>query len=732
VIRRVLLPIVISCIVLSGHCVAQERPNVLLITIDDLNDWIGCLDGHPQALTPNIDRLAKRGTLFTNAHCAAPACNPSRGALFSGLMPNSTRVWTNGSKEIARVHPAEERMPAAFKKAGYRTLGTGKLYHRGGKDEFDEYYAVEQRWSPFTKKLVQYDEDELASKGSKNPRHLLKDIRGREVVLPLNRMPSDRNPTKKDGESFDWGSFDLPDAEWGDTKITDWAISKLNENREEPLFLGVGYYRPHIPLWAPRRFFERFNQQPVKLPPYSTSDLNDLSEVGKQRALEAVTAGSHSTVVEYGEWENAVAAYLACTTYIDEEVGRLMQALEDSGHADNTLVVLCSDHGWHLGEKEHWGKWTGWERSTNVPLIIAPPKAGGNRDTMPAASCDAPVGLIDLYPTLMEVCGLEGPDILDGDSLVPLLKNPKAHFRSSTLTMFGEGNASLSSATLRYIRYKEGDEELYDLATDPNEWNNLIASGKRGDALRRMRAELNSHLARYEAGANRVSASQLKWVGAYRKQENVPVPADMLVNVDNEPNLTKGFASLFDGTLEGWRSRGGDCTFEAQGNVIVGQCVPGSPSTYLCTEREDFEDFIFTAELKHEVDGNTGIMFRADRQPGTGKFEGREMVFGPQCEMEAYSKQRFWSGGIYGQSAGGWIYPMWLTVHENTRNAVNPIGEWNRITVEARGKTIKTWLNGVPAAHWVTDEYPSGYFGLQIHAGRRGEVHFRNIKVKEL
>ncbi|MFK7734417.1 MAG: sulfatase-like hydrolase/transferase [Pirellulaceae bacterium] len=731
-IRQVFIHALIVILICSGHCVGQERPNVLLITIDDLNDWIGCLGGHPQALTPNIDRLAERGMLFTNAHCAAPACNPSRGALFSGLMPNTTGVWSNGSKEIAKVHPADERMPAVFRKAGYRALGTGKLYHRGGKDEFDEYYAVEQRWSPFSRKRVQYSDGESASKGSGNPRHELKDSQGRNVVLPLNRMPSDRNPTTKEGESFDWGGFDLADDEFGDTKITDWAIAKLNDRHDTPLFLGVGYYRPHIPLWAPNRFFERFKTEPAQLPSYSASDLDDLSEIGKLRAREAVTAGSHSTVVEYDEWENAVAAYLACTTYIDEEVGRLLDALDESGLADNTIVILCSDHGWHLGEKEHWGKWTGWERSTNVPLIVVPPKTDAKKYSKPGVICQTPVGLIDLYPTLMEICNLDGPEILDGDSLVSTLKNPKAPFRPTTLTMFGKGNAALSSATLRYIRYAEGDEELYDLGADPNEWRNLAKKGSVDKSLSRMRAELNAHLAKYEVDANRVSASQLKWVGTYRKQENVPVPTEMLVNSDDEPDLDQGFTRLFNGSLDGWVARGGECTFEARGNVIVGECVPGSPSTYLCTEREDFEDFIFTAELKHEVDGNTGVMFRAKRKPGNGKSEQRETVFGPQCEMESYAKQRYWSGGIYGQSAGGWIYPMWLAQHNDVRHAVKPFGEWNRLTVEARGSTIKTWLNGVPAAHWETDESQEGYFGLQIHAGRKGKVHFQNVKVKEL
>ncbi len=224
-----------------------------------------------------------------------------------------------------------------------------------------------------------------------------------------------------------------------------------------------------------------------------------------------------------------------------------------------------------------------------------------------------------------------------------------------------------------------------------------------------------------------VSKSQQKWIEVYKKQANVPAATDMLINTDREPDLKKGFTSLYNGKdLNSWIPRGGHCKFEAKGEAIVGTCVKGSPSTYLSTKKDDYTDFIFTAELKWAVDGNTGIMFRADSRQG-GK--DKETVFGPQAEMEAFSKKRYWSGGIYGQSAGGWIYPMWLDAHEEARRSMKKDG-WNRITIQAVGDTIKTWLNGIPAAHWKTTEYKQGFFSLQIHAGKEGEVHFRNIKVK--
>jgi hypothetical protein len=228
--------------------------------------------------------------------------------------------------------------------------------------------------------------------------------------------------------------------------------------------------------------------------------------------------------------------------------------------------------------------------------------------------------------------------------------------------------------------------------------------------------------------ANKIAPSQQKWIAVYEKQELLPDPKDMLINTDPEPKLVKGFKSLYNGkNLDGWVPKGGHSTFEAKGDAIVGTTVKGSPSTYLSTTKDDYTDFVFTCEMKWLEDTNTGIMFRAQSKPG----KDRETVFGPQAEMEAFKKERYWSGGIYGQSAGGWIYPMWLEAHEQVRHAMKQDG-WNRITISAKGDTIKTWLNGIPAAHWKTTEYKQGFFSLQIHAGDEGKVLFRDIKVKEL
>ncbi len=229
--------------------------------------------------------------------------------------------------------------------------------------------------------------------------------------------------------------------------------------------------------------------------------------------------------------------------------------------------------------------------------------------------------------------------------------------------------------------------------------------------------------------ANEIDPAQDAWYAKYKKQQNIPKPEEMLLNTDSEPDLSDGFTPLYNGKdLSGWTPQGGTCTFEAKGELLVGTCVPGSPSTYLSTDKTDFTDFVFTCDMKWEVDGNSGVMFRAQTKPGKDSVT----VFGPQAEMEGITGDRYWSGGIYGQSCGGYFYPLWLKEHQAARDALDRAG-WNRLTIEAKGNVVKTWINGVPAAHWVDDgTYPQGFFGLQIHKGAKGKVLWKNIRVREL
>jgi len=453
----------------------RRKPNVLLIAVDDLNDWVGFLGGHPQIKTPNMDRLARRGVAFANAHCAAPLCGPSRAAIFSGQQPFTTGIYDN-APNIRKLHRDKVLLPQYFAAHGYRTFGTGKLLHHRSPDLYDAFFFPEQRWSPLTGKQVGYTQEELATKTT-HPRHVVKFGPDKtEILLPLNRMPSDRHPTGPKGESFDWGPFDIEDDAMGDGKITRWAIERLTRNAEKPFFLGVGYYRPHIPLWAPRRYFELYPEQSTILPEVPSDDLEDLSVTARRWALEPVTAGAHKTVVAYDQWRAAVVAYLACVSFVDAQIGRLLDALENSPHRENTIIVLWGDHGWHLGEKQHWGKWTGWERATRVPLLIVPPRSAGS-DYQAGALCRRSVGLIDLYPTLIDLCGLPTRHDLDGQSLRPLLKDPAGEARPIVIT-FDRGNYCVRSDRWRLIHYKDGNEELYDHQSDPHEWNNLAGDAR--------------------------------------------------------------------------------------------------------------------------------------------------------------------------------------------------------------------------------------------------------------
>ena len=237
-------------------------------------------------------------------------------------------------------------------------------------------------------------------------------------------------------------------------------------------------------------------------------------------------------------------------------------------------------------------------------------------------------------------------------------------------------------------------------------------------------------LLNYQAHSAKLDESQQKWFKKYhghKKQKNLTAPDKMLVNQDAEPGLTdKSFKNMFNGKdIQGWNVKGGTATFEVKDGEILGKCDPKSKqNTFLCTDRTDYKDFIFTCEMKWEEDGNSGIMFRAI-------LSDKGVVSGPQCEMEGWASGRGWSGGIYGEKVGGWYYPLWLEEHKEARKALIE-GQWNRVTIMAKGDVMKTWINGVPAAHFVTDKYKQGYFGLQVHTGKTGILKWRNIKVKEL
>lgn len=458
--------LVLTCALLvSCGTSAHARPNVLFIAVDDLNDWVGFLDGHPQVQTPNMDHLAKRGVVFSNAHCAAPLCGPSRAAIFSGRQPYHTGVYDNG-QQLRKLRPDLVLLPQYFHNHGYRTLGTGKLMHRKFSDLFDESFFTEQRWSPYADKHPQ-------KRGALT----------RLALRPLNEMPNDRQMLQPGRfSSFDWGAVPVASEEMGDGKVARWAAERLSVDSSsgEPFFLAVGFYRPHIPLYAPLKYFDLYPALTTVVPEVPFDDLNDLSDEAIKLSHSIETAGLHQSVLQHGQWKDAVAAYLACVSFVDDQVGRLLEALDNGPYGENTIVILWSDHGWHLGEKEHWGKTTGWERSTRVPLVIVPAKSKSD-GCETGSRCDEPVGLIDLYPTLIEMCGLTDKPELDGVSLVPQLENPQASTNRVIVTTVKKGIYSVRNMHWRLIHYSDGSSELYDHRSDPQEWRNLVDDERYGE-----------------------------------------------------------------------------------------------------------------------------------------------------------------------------------------------------------------------------------------------------------
>ena len=318
-----------SVLVAQGPTPAP-RPNVLLIAIDDLNDWIGCLGGHPQAQTPHIDRLAEQGMLFSNAHCQSPVCNPSRVSLMSGLYPETTGIYfLRPSFSASPVSATSTTMPVRFQAAGYRVTAAGKLFHSKENEQYFAYYAGSfGDYGP-------YPEQKLAS---------------------LNR-----------GDFWDLGAYPANDQDLTDYQIAAWPTDQLTGASAEPFFLGVGFYRPHVPQYAPQRWFDLYRGEPLQLPAVRRDDLDDVPLYG-QALTRRRSALTHDWVLANDEWEPLVLSYLACVSFVDDQ-GKVLDALEASPAGANTFVVLFSDHGFHLGEKAHWAKRTLWEESTRYRFI---------------------------------------------------------------------------------------------------------------------------------------------------------------------------------------------------------------------------------------------------------------------------------------------------------------------------------------------------------------------------
>lgn len=433
------------------------RPNVLFLAVDDMKDWVNCLGGYEGTVhTPNIDRLAKRGMLFTNAHCPSPKCAPSRAAIMTGLRPSTTGLYDNGHWWMPNF-PDLVTIPIHFRSHGYLVVGAGKIFHHTAGNNPPNQWRLYQP--------LRFRDDPW--------------FRGVKLNYPWSKVgPYPENfpfsKVKGLGHENDWGSLPLREPEYDDTQTVDFAIAILNGRHDRPFFVACGLFRPHLPWYVPKKYFDLYPIDEIVLPKVKSDDLDDVPSGG--RKLAKARRSDFEKIKNAGRWKHAVQAYLASISYADAQIGRVLDALDSSPYAENTIVLLWSDHGWHLGEKNHWHKTTLWEEATRVPFIISAPG-------MKSARCSKPVSLINIFPTLNELCDLPTIDSHDGVSLVPLLRNTKAAWNHPAIIEYKSGNAAIRSERYRYIRYNDGGEELYDLQTDPNEWHNL-ASNKEHEALK--------------------------------------------------------------------------------------------------------------------------------------------------------------------------------------------------------------------------------------------------------
>jgi len=446
----------LSCFIQAAQA---RQPNVLFLAVDDMNDWLGCMvsneggtgQARPRAITPNLDKLAARGILFTNAHTAGVYCAPSRAAIFSGQFASTTGCYRSANYFVH--HPEIEGLQMSFARAGYTTLGAGKLYHHPAG-------AIDQRgWKEFF----------LRNKSQRSSGWPL-DSWSEETPFPAPFPASiyNRGQNVTGGMFLEWAA--LPDdreEKMADTIRVNWAVEQLGKEHEKPFFLAVGIYAPHYPNYCPEKYFQLYDPEKIPLPPIQEDDLADLPE--KIRRIKTARSRIVKKLDDLEAWDDAVHGYLACMSYADAMMGRILDALAASPHADNTIIVFWSDHGYHLGEKGDWGKHTLWERTSNVPFIWAGP------GVTTGAVSNVTVSLIDLYPTLVEMCELPQPaQSLEGRSLAATLAKPAAaRDRSVFLPHMNPGEYAVINRDWRYIRYGENGEELYDLRQDPNEWTNL-------------------------------------------------------------------------------------------------------------------------------------------------------------------------------------------------------------------------------------------------------------------
>ncbi|MDB6056642.1 MAG: betC 3 [Verrucomicrobiales bacterium] len=433
---------------------SKDKPNVLLIIADDLNNWIGPMKGHPQTITSNLDRLAKRGVTFMNAQASAPLCNPSRASFMTGRRPSTTGIYNNDQPAMPHI-PRGVAINDYLRKFGYTSLGSGKIYH------YHQYR--EEDWD----KVVFYADDTL-------PNH--------EAVRrpgPFGyRMFTEGKPEEKFNE-------ERAESALVDYRSVSWAIDQLQQQNGN-FFLACGIHRPHTPWDIPKKYYDMHPMESITLPEVLPNDLDDIPQAGINFAKPN---GVHQQIVKMGIWKDRVRAYLAAISYCDAQVGRLLDALDKSKFADNTIVIFVGDNGWHLGEKKHWGKSALWRQADNVPLIWSVP--GLAKDS----SCDRAVDLTCMFPTICELTGTPIPAWCEGPSIAKLLKKPSAKWDKPAIATFEQNNHAIITDEWRYIHYADGSEELYNEKSDGREWTNQAKDPK----LTKVKTELAKYLPKVNA-----------------------------------------------------------------------------------------------------------------------------------------------------------------------------------------------------------------------------------------
>jgi choline-sulfatase len=413
-----------------------QSPNILFIAIDDLNDWIGCSGGHPQAQTPHLDRLAQRGTLFSRAYCPAPDCNASRTAVMTGIHPITSGIFKKWqSWKESRLLAQAVSMPQYFTAQGYMALGSGKI--------FDEKHPFPKAWQKYWP--------------------------SKKVTVPQGPVPAaapaspDNLPSPHD---FEWGPLEAKPTAMADRQVADWVAGQLQKSHPSPFFMGCGFSSLRLPRYLPQQYFDLYPLDSIILPQIKENELEQIPAQGKRLTAQNWFRRAENR----NQWAPAVQSYLAGITFVDECVGRVIEALDKSAHHNNTLIVLWSDHGVHLGQKCYAGHETLWEPAIHSVLMFAGP------NIPPAQQCATPVSLLDIYPTLIELCGLEPLPGLEGKSLYPLFETAPTKWDRPVLTSLNKQNHSLRSGRWHYIRYGDGSEELYDQQADPPEWENLAGN----------------------------------------------------------------------------------------------------------------------------------------------------------------------------------------------------------------------------------------------------------------